>query len=102
MLSAEQSLEYYTQSSEHEVANEDWDNIVHKHFLFYGLYTIMKIHYVQFLPLGFSDGVERAALGIAIEVGYETWTVVDHVVVAPQKAAVVVSLAQYDNVIYDA
>lgn len=25
----------------------------------------MKIHYVQSLPLGFSDGVERAALGIA-------------------------------------
>ncbi|EJW97038.1 hypothetical protein EVA_14854, partial [gut metagenome] len=48
------------------------NNIVHKHFLFYGLYTIMKIHYVQSLPLGFSDGVERAALGIAIEVGYET------------------------------
>ena len=31
----------------------------------------MKIHYVQSLPLGFSDGVERAALGIAIEVGYD-------------------------------
>ena len=65
MLSAEQS-------SEHEVANDDCNNIVHKHFLFYGLYTIMKIHYVQSLPLGFSDGVERTALGIAIEVGYET------------------------------
>jgi hypothetical protein len=31
----------------------------------------MKIHYVQALLLGFSDGVERAALGIAIEVGNE-------------------------------
>ena len=62
----------------------------------------MKIHYVQSLPLGFSDGVKRAALGIAIEVGYEPWTVVDHVVVAPQKAAIVVSLAQYDHIIHDA
>ena len=59
------------QSSEHEVANDDCNNIVHKHFLFYWLYTIMKVHYVQSLPLGFSDGVECAALGIAIEVGYE-------------------------------
>ena len=72
MLSAEQSSEHTAQSSEHEVANDDCNNIVHKHFLFYGLYTIMKIHYVQSLPLGFSDGVERAALGIAIEVDYES------------------------------
>ncbi len=71
-LSAEQSSEHIAQSSEHEVANDDCNNIVHKHFLFYGLYTIMKIHYVQYLPLGFSDGVECAALGIAIEVGYES------------------------------
>jgi hypothetical protein len=42
-----------------------------KHFCFYWLYNIMKVHYVQSLPLGFSDGVECAALGIAIEVGYE-------------------------------
>lgn len=71
-FSAKQSSEHIAQSSEDEVANDDCNNIVHKHFLFYGLYTIMKIHYVQSLPLGFSDGVERAALGIAIEVGYET------------------------------
>ena len=71
-LSAEQSSEHIAQSSEHEVANDDCNNIVHKHFLSYGLYTIMKIHYVQSLPLGFSDGVECAALGIAIEVDYES------------------------------
>lgn len=71
-LSAEQSSEHIAQSSEHEVANDDCNNIVHTHFLFYGLYTIMKIHYVQSLPLGFSDGVECAALGIAIEVDYES------------------------------
>ena len=70
-FSAKQSSEHIAQSSEDEVANDDCNNIVHKYFLFYGLYTIMKIHYVQSLPLGFSDGVECAALGIAIEVGYE-------------------------------
>ena len=72
MLSAEQSSEHTAQSSEHEVANDDCNNIVHKHFLSYWLYTIMKVHYVQSLPLGFSDGVECAALGIAIEVDYES------------------------------
>ena len=70
-FSAEQSFEHIAQSSEDEVANDDCNNVVHKHFLFYGLYTIMKIHYVQALLLGFSDGVECAALGIAIEVGNE-------------------------------
>ena len=71
-LSAEQSSEHIAQSSEDEVANDDCNNIVHKQYLFTWLYTIMKIHYVQSLLLGFSDGVERAALGIAIEVGYES------------------------------
>ena len=41
MLSAEQSYEHTAQSSEHEVANDDCNNIVHKHFLFYGLYTLI-------------------------------------------------------------
>ena len=70
-LSAEQSSEHIAQSSEDEVANDDCNNIVHKQYLFTWLYTIMKIHYVQSLLLGFSDGVECAALGIAIEVGNE-------------------------------
>ena len=40
MLSAEQSSEHTAQSSEHEVANEDCNNIVHKHFCFMG-YTLL-------------------------------------------------------------
>ena len=40
-FSAKQSSEHIAQSSEHEVANDDCNNIVHKHFLFYGLYTLI-------------------------------------------------------------
>ncbi len=36
-----ESSEHIAQSSEHEVANDDCNNIVHKHFLFYGLYTLI-------------------------------------------------------------
>ena len=32
-FSAKQSSEHIAQSSEHEVANDDCNNIVHKHFL---------------------------------------------------------------------